>query len=561
LLDNGQFKPSKYLVGLLQTYSTDADKMSEYERLIVDTAIAKYGDILMRDALKTPQDPKLGDVYDTARTVLFGPDLVLGHIGAKYQLENMLTKAFGSDMAADILSLVWFVVLEGNALSNNDAFLHYYESPCGGGISSQDVTRLLDDMNENGIMSFYKQWLKFIVGKSAENVVSEKILYDLTSISFTGRKINSAEYGYNRDKESLPQVNYAMLCLRGSGMPVFAWSMNGSISDVKTLVTTLQYLEKLEYKPECLMMDRAFGIRDNITYMFQHKHVFLQSLKVASNWVYRLIDFGEKDRLMPISQLKIHGQTYYGSSTKCLWVCTKNTQKKDAKDEIIVIPYSGKRGEKYRTDSADIEVVAQYPCTVHVAFCQDLVGSQHDDFMSVLKDEHSRLMNDKTAEVKKEYEKYFVIRKEKYARNREISFNLEAIEARRNKYEGYICYLSNDSSIGTMEVALKEYSTRDVIEKNFDDMKNALDMRRLHVHTEYRMRSRLFIQFIAEIFRCHIRQRLSASESCKKMTQSQFANHVKTMAKTKFTRKYRDVFNPLSKTQRDILEAFDIAME
>jgi hypothetical protein len=77
LLDNGQFKPNKYLVGLLQTYSTDADKMSEYERLIVDTAIAKYGDILMCSALKTPQDPKLGDVCDTARTVLFGPELVL----------------------------------------------------------------------------------------------------------------------------------------------------------------------------------------------------------------------------------------------------------------------------------------------------------------------------------------------------------------------------------------------------------------------------------------------------------------------------------------------------
>ena len=101
-------------------------------------------------------------------------------------------------------------------------------------------------------------------------------------------------------------------------------------------------------------------------------------------------------------------------------------------------------------------------------------------------------------------------------------------------------------------------TTRDVIEKNFDDMKNTLDMRRLHVHTENRMRSRLFIQLIAEIFRCHIRQCLSASASCKKMTQSQFANHLKTMAKTKFAGKYRDVFNPLSKMQRELLEALDI---
>ena len=207
LLDDGQFKPNKYLIGLIQSYSTDANKMDEYERLIVNKVLAKYGDAPLRSALGTLQDTRLGEVCDTARTVLFGPELVLGHIGAKYNLKNMLTKAFGTGMAADILSLVWFVVLEGNALSNNEAFLNYYESPSGDGISSQDVTRLLDEMNEDGIMSFYKQWLKFIVGKPAKNGVSEKVLYDLTSISFTGRKNSSAEYGYNHDKESLPQVN------------------------------------------------------------------------------------------------------------------------------------------------------------------------------------------------------------------------------------------------------------------------------------------------------------------------------------------------------------------
>ena len=415
-------------------------------------------------------------------------------------------------MAANILSLVWFVVLEGNALSNNEAFLNYYESPSGDGISSQDVTRLLDEMNVDGIMSFYKQWLKFIVGKPTKKGIPEKMLYDLTSISFTGRKNSSAEYGYNRDKESLPQVNYALLCLRGSGMPVFAWPMNGSISDVTTLVTTLQYLAKLEYKPECLMMDRAFGSRDNITYMFRHKQVFFQSLKVASNWVYRLIDFGEKERNIPTSQLRISEQTYYGSSTKCIWALIRNTKRADGKEEVTVVPCSGKRSEKYVPDNTDIEAVSQYLCTVHVAFCQDFVGSQHDSFMSALKEEYNRLVNDKTAEVKKEYEKYILVRKEKYARNREVPFNTEAIELRKNKYAGYICYLTNDSSIDTVETALREYATRDVIEKNFDGMKNTLDMRRLHVHTENRMRSRLLIQLIAEIFRCHIRQRLRQSE-------------------------------------------------
>ncbi|MDR2855015.1 MAG: hypothetical protein LBV40_02515 [Methanomicrobiales archaeon] len=38
------------------------------------------------------------------------------------------------------------------------------------------------------------------------------------------------------------------------------------------------------------------------------------------------------------------------------------------------------------------------------------------------------------------------------------------------------------------------------IEKDFDEMKNDLDMRRLRVQSDARMKARLFIQFIAEIY-------------------------------------------------------------
>lgn len=105
---------------------------------------------------------------------------------------------------------------------------------------------------------------------------------------------------------------------------------------------------------------------------------------------------------------------------------------------------------------------------------------------------------------------------------------------------------------------MEEYSTRDYIEKDFDEMKNDLDMRRIRVHTDGRMRARLFIQFIAEIFIREIRVRLSLSEECKKMTRKQIISHIKGIYKIKFTGKYRDVHPELSKSQRAILEALEI---
>ena len=89
-------------------------------------------------------------------------------------------------------------------------------------------------------------------------------------------------------------------------------------------------------------------------------------------------------------------------------------------------------------------------------------------------------------------------------------------------------------------------------------MKNTLDMKRIRVHTGNRMRSRLFIQFIAEIFLKETRNCFRNSEACEKMTRSQFANHMKTITKVKFKGKYRDVYPELTKHQREIVEALGI---
>jgi transposase len=105
--------------------------------------------------------------------------------------------------------------------------------------------------------------------------------------------------------------------------------------------------------------------------------------------------------------------------------------------------------------------------------------------------------------------------------------------------------------------ALAEYSTRDYIEKDFDEMKNAIDMKRIRVHTDARMKARLFIQFIAEIYMRDIRVRIRNSELCNNMTMKQVFSHIKTIYKVIFKGKYNDVYPDLSKQQRNILDAIN----
>ena len=548
-----RFISNKYFSGLLIRKRDNPESISEYEQQIIDTVKAKYGEDVKPSIFPESITAQVEKAIKTATIINYGPQLVFGSITTKYKLDIILFNAFDEDLAQDILSLAWYITSEGSALSNNDSWLEYFENPKGSGFSSQDVTRLLDDIDYDGIMTFYKQWLKGFTD-------TDKVLYDLTSISYYGNSIHSTDWGYNRDFDSLPQVNYALLCIRNTGMPLFAWPLTGSISDVSTLESTLQFLEKLEYKPTCLMMDRGFASKDNITYMLQRKYIFLQALKANANWVFDIIDAGEHVRFRPDSMLKIDERTYYASTTHMqLVVYRKNNKKKKTEESFFYLCQS--KNDRFKPqDGEAIEIIGQYSCQAHVLFCQDLIGNTWDRFMDKLNHEYTRLLNDPSTKLKSEFEDFFVIEKPKYARKRTVDFNVEAIARHKNKYAGFVCFLSNDPTIKTAENALNEYSTRDYIEKDFDEMKNELDMRRIRVHSDDRMRARLFIQFLAEVFLREIRLRLSKSDVCRKMTKKQIFSHIKAMSKIHFKGKFDDVIPHLSKKQRSILEALDIKL-
>ena len=551
--------PNRYLSQLFLLESSEQSSLSDHEKRIIEAVIDKYGEGIRGRAVESPLKLLSEKDIMTARAVFIGPDLVFSAITKRYRLDALLRKSFGEETMKDILSMAWYIASEGYALSNSDSWLDYFENPRGSSMSSQDVSRLLDTIDYDGIMTFYKLWHKEAV-KGA--VQKDKVLYDLTSISYYGSGINAAEYGYNRDMENLPQVNYALLCLRSTAMPLFAWPMNGSISDMGTLETMMQFLKKLQFMPDCLMMDRGFSSVNNISGMFKNGHTFLQAIKVNAKWIYEVIDASESMRFNPNSKIDVGGRTYYASTSVCQWVRTKKASGKNPdKEDALVYICSGSAGDKYVNTKESIEVIAQYFCRVHVLFCQDLVGSQHDRFMDKLKAEHDRLVADDEATVQKEFEKYIKVYRAKYARRRSVEYITDNIIQHKNKYAGHICFLTNDRTINTALDALSEYSTRDYIEKDFDEMKNDLDMKRLRVQTDARMTARLFIQFLAEIYMREIRVRIRNSETCKKLTRKQVFSHIKTIYKVKFKGKYRDVYPELSKHQRDILEALNVSLK
>ncbi|MCL2173042.1 MAG: hypothetical protein FWB84_05300 [Candidatus Bathyarchaeota archaeon] len=560
-LHNNTLIPNKYLTQLLTKQTTNPTTLTNNENLIIKTITNKYGTNIKTKPTKTTPQTLTQQTIQTAQTQFIGPNIVFGAITKRYHIDQLLENAFNPTTAKDILSLSWYLASEGNALNDSDSYLDYYTNPRGSSLSSQDITRLLDTITYDGIMTFYKQWLKEIIKTTKK---PDKILYNLTSISYNGENIDSAQPGYNHDHANLPQVNYALLCLRSTAMPLFAWPLNGNITDINTLKTTLQFFQKLKFNPDCLMMDRGFCSISNINAMFENGYTFLQAIRVNANWIYNVIDATESLWFNPDAKIIVGERTFYASTVDCWWVRTKKISGKYVgKEEVLVHVCSGLASrDRYVNVDVGVEVLEQYLCRVFVLFCQDLVGRFHDRFMGRLKVEHDRLVGDEDAVVLVEYEKYLRVYRKKYASHRTVEYVAELIAQHRNKYAGYVCFLSNDLTILSAEDALGEYSTRDYIEKDFDEMKNEVDMARIWVHSDGRMRSRLFISFIAEIYMREIRVCLRNSESCLKLTRKQIFSHIKTIYKVTFKGEYcGEVYPELSRQQREILEALNVKVQ
>jgi hypothetical protein len=262
----------------------------------------------------------------TAETIKCGPLIVLGHIASQVKLDSILRNIFGANDANMIMSLSWHLALSGGALSSNEPWLDIYAPPANGGISSQDVSRLLGRISRDNILAFYKSWLEEM------KKLGDAELVGSTSIACLGTSLGLASYGKNKDHDDAPQVNYALLCSRRTGIPLAAWILDGSIPDVSIVKAFIEYLNNLNYHPNCLIMDRGFPSADNISELFNNKITFLQALKNNSEWLFEVIDFSREERKSPLSIVQIgkNKKTFYGSTTERKWVQLKRVTKNGA---------------------------------------------------------------------------------------------------------------------------------------------------------------------------------------------------------------------------------------
>ncbi len=123
--------------------------------------------------------------------------------------------------------------------------------------------------------------------------------------------IDSVEWGYNRDKEKLPQVNFGLVFGQPSLLPIFYNIYQGSIRDVSTLQDILEFLGDFKLRNVTFIMDKGFYSTENITEMKRKRLKFIIPLPFTVNEAKNLIETHGNNIIDVLNAFRINKEILY----------------------------------------------------------------------------------------------------------------------------------------------------------------------------------------------------------------------------------------------------------
>jgi transposase len=448
----------------------------------------------------------------TASAVTVGPLMILDAITQKLELDVLLKTCF-PDTHQQIKMMAYYLVTEGRALSQCEAWCKRHVPDLSASLASQRISEILPAITTDEKQTFFKAWIK----KIAEE---DYLCYDITSISSYSELNEYIKYGYNRDNEKLPQLNLAMLFGQKKRLPVYFHRLPGSLTDVTTVHNLLKTFKALEIKTLNYVMDKGFYSQKNVDELFAANDKFLVSVPLHNTWIKTVIDDVYDTIHSPEGYRKIDEEILYVHSRLYPW---------------------GK--EKRRS----------YVHLFYNAHARAIAVDQFNEELVCYKEElESGNINPKH---QKAYDSFFIL-KTTPKRGTKVSYNTEAVRQHIHRYTGFQALLTNN--IKDPLEALYIYRNKDVVEKSFDDLKNQLDMKRLRMHNSATADGRLFVQFIALIYISALRNEMRASQLIERYTVRELLAEMETLTQIKYSGKYGHILTEITKAQREILTALKV---
>ena len=408
----------------------------------------------------------------------FGAVDALQKISKKLKLDQGLQNIFPQDYRA-ILNLAYYLVL-----SPTSAVMHYphwakMHAVTGETLTSQSISKLFGKVSEHHKQSFFR-WMLATHGEQ------EYWAYDTTTISSYSRLLPYIQYGYNKDHESLPQLNLALLYGEKTHLPFCYRELTGNLPDLKTIPWLLNQLEDMNIPHSQLVMDRGHYSKENIIELLKSGHSFIMGAKQSVQYIQERI--------------------------KTLYDARDDIEKFD--EDYFMYMHSMRV-----TDEFSASATSYYPITLHLYYQSDRASEETQRLDKLVR----RLLNkvnrkeDLTELESKQVKRYLTKGKDGYQINKEV------IQQKR-KTMGWMALLTNTPL--TSQEVLEIYRNKDVVEKAFYDIKDRFNLNRLRVSSEQSMIGKLFVQFIALILVSYIKYQMKKAKLFKEYTLEELLNQL-----------------------------------
>lgn len=452
--------------------------------------------------LKTDQ-PITKAIFD------YGVYYAFAGIVKKLGIEKELKRFFPENWE-EILTISQYMLSEGNVMAYIEDYCETHRTYCNAPISDAKCSKVFAEIRNEDIMLFLRSWMQ-------KKKSGEYVAYDVTSISSYGKNTGELEWGYNRDKEKLPQINMGMYYGEESKLPLYYRIYPGSISDKTHLKYMVEDNSFVDGKRLRYVMDRGFYSADNLRFLTERGHRFIIALPGSLKYVKKLI---KKHR----SEIANMSENMLGRG----------------------LPY----GKKYETQELGFRM------NVHIYYDPQKALRESENLYELLEREENDLKGmEEPPDRSLHYDRYFFINRSKdgrlgYTRNHKAINEALAMC-------GFFVIAETDFKKTTAQI-LKLYRRRDVIEKSFDDLKNELDFKRARTHTSETLSGKIFAAFIALIVKSYIQSRISDTEITHKKLILELDKIKIFDAHTKANPR---IINPLTKTVRDLLSKFEIGTD
>jgi len=502
-----------------------------------------------------------------------------------------------------ILSLAFFALSENLPLYlfeqwKAHTFIELLEKET---VSSQSISKLLKLLgNRDRLQSdFFTHWCK-------EKGDTKALIFDITSVSSYSEIIDMIEWGYNRDKENLPQINIGMVFGEPSSLPLFYSMYPGSIPDIVTLKNIISRLNKFNMKPSLFILDRGFFSRNNITLLMEEDISFLMPVPFTTNLSKEILSEYKDTLSSPSNAFLYNGKIMFGIEKEIVfnkekftvflyldkeresieierflkniirveeefdntlreWMKREKKKRKEKEEERGKEKEKGERKKEKKKEKGNKKENKKNKKSAEDECMEE--GSIEDEECNIdLPFANEREVKEFINSISRGYAKYFDIT---FKKNRVSDEVMPSVTIKRNNEEiekalmkkGRIILITNNNNLkekGKKEV-LYLYRKRNDVERVFNALKNKIDGNRLRTHSSDTTSGKLFILFIALILYSALDKLMRENNLYEKYTMNELLEMMKNIRTIEL--KSGPIFlTEIPKKARDVFKLFNIEL-